>query len=72
MTTIKTVDSQGKIDTEKGKEHLTWRKGHGHCFWNAAGISLAEYLEKNGTINAKYYADLLDQLKGKIKKKVQV
>jgi len=38
-------------------------------FWDSKGIFLIDYLPKGRTINGEYYAQLLDQLGGKIKEK---
>lgn len=52
----------------KKMKYVPWAGSHGHCFWDAHGIMLIDYLERQNN-QQKDYADLLEQLKDTIKAK---
>ena len=59
--------ARGEPVPKKAKTVLSAGKVMATVFWDAKGILLVDYLEKGKTINGQYYANLLDQLKEKIR-----
>lgn len=58
---------KGEKPPRKFKVRLSAGKLMATIFWDVEGILMIDYLPKNTTMNAEYYANLLDQLRKKIK-----
>jgi histone-lysine N-methyltransferase SETMAR len=59
----------GEKRPRKAKVTQSAKKIMATIFWDAEGILLIDYKERNTTVNAEYYAQLLNQLRQKIKEK---
>jgi len=55
--------------TKKNNQNtdLGW-KGHFYCFWNSERVVLADFLEKETTINSQRYIETLTVLKRRIER----
>ena len=59
----------GSPAPKKAKSVISARKVMASVFWDSEGVLLIDYLSKGQTVTGSYYANLLRQLRQKIKRK---